>query len=247
MREGQIDLKELSKSIFRRLTDVRFATRFYSGVGIDIGGKPDPLSLYSHIFPLIDSVMIWDLENGDAQYMHSIDDETFDFVNSSHTLEHMLDPQVALSNWIRITKKGGYLVLTFPDEDLYEQGPEGPRFNIHHKTTFSINKTESWSQESINVISLLQSFSHLTKIVKIELIDHTYDYGLPRYDQTRTPIVESAIEVILYKLKESDIVGKGELKKPLGWDPQMKHYYDLYIKDQKAAQIANPNPFGYTE
>ena len=62
----------------------------------------------------------WDFEHGDAQYLKGLNDEQFDFVYSSHTLEHMQDPAVALKNWYRVLKKGGYLIIYIPHRDLYE-------------------------------------------------------------------------------------------------------------------------------
>ena len=69
------------------------------------------------LFPLMHSVCARDLADGDAMLMRGVEPDSYDFVHSSHCLEHMLDPTVALENWIRICKKGGRLV-TVPDEDL---------------------------------------------------------------------------------------------------------------------------------
>ncbi|MCK7519146.1 MAG: class I SAM-dependent methyltransferase [Ignavibacteriales bacterium] len=38
----------------------------------------------------------WDFEHGDAQYLSVLENEKFDFVYSSHTLEHMQDIAIAL-------------------------------------------------------------------------------------------------------------------------------------------------------
>ncbi|MBV5346213.1 MAG: methyltransferase domain-containing protein, partial [Rhodoferax sp.] len=75
-----------------------------------------------------------------------------DFVHSSHCLEHMRDVREALKNWIRIVKPGGFLILTVPDEDLYEQGQWPSRFNTDHKWSFTIHKERSTMPSSINVI-----------------------------------------------------------------------------------------------
>src|SRR5947208_7058749 len=115
-------MKELSKSIHRRLRDPNFMRRYFVGNGIDIGGKPDPLFLYNELFPLMGEVRVWDLEDGDAQFMSSLADESVDFVNSSHCLEHLRDPGEGLRNWVRILKPGGFAVVLVPDEDFYEQG-----------------------------------------------------------------------------------------------------------------------------
>ena len=138
-------MKECSKSILRRLHDPNFIRYYFSGCGIDIGGKPDPLALYVELFPNIQKLRTWDIEDGDAQYMESICDEKYNFVHSSHCLEHMHAPEVALKNWFRILKPGGYLIITIPDEDLYEQGIFPSQYNRDHKWTFTIWKTESWS------------------------------------------------------------------------------------------------------
>ena len=82
-------MRECSKSITRRLADARFATRYFVGEGVDIGGYPDPLALYAELFPRIESLRTWDLSDGYAQFMAGIDDGTFDFAFSSHCLEHL--------------------------------------------------------------------------------------------------------------------------------------------------------------
>ena len=142
-------MQECSKTIIRRMSDPNFMRLYFKGRGIDIGGKPDPLTLYTELFPLMKSVKIWDKEDGDAQEMFSEDDEIYDFVHSSHCLEHLDDPVLALHNWLRILKPNGYLIITVPDEDLYEQGIFPSTFNKDHKWTFTIWKSSSWSKVSI--------------------------------------------------------------------------------------------------
>lgn len=124
---------EQSKAARRRFSEGAFHTRYFVGEGIDIGGKPDPLGQYIEIFPLLMRVQTWDLEQGDAQFMQGVPDDHFDFVHSSHCLEHMHDARVALGNWARIVKPGGYLIVTVPDEDLYEHGHWPSRYNPDHK------------------------------------------------------------------------------------------------------------------
>jgi SAM-dependent methyltransferase len=131
-------MRECSKSITRRLADHNFQRRYFVGKGVDIGGKPDPLSLYTHVFDHMTEVRVWDKEDGDAQYMNGVPDEHFDFVHSSHCLEHLVDPLVGLKNWLRVTRPGGYIVVTVPDEDLYEQGVFPSTFNGDHKWTFAV-------------------------------------------------------------------------------------------------------------
>jgi len=199
-------MHETSKSIFHKLKDSRYASRYLIGEGIDIGAGNDSLALYFEFFPLMQSCRGWDLTDGDAQDMATIADASLDFVHSSHCLEHMVNPRTALNNWLRILKPGGHLVCLIPDEDLYEQGVFPSTYNDDHKHTFTIHKNHSWSRQSINLVDLLSSLDHATQILKIELLDATYRYRIERltsqkrFDQTLTPVGESAIEFILKKL-----------------------------------------------
>ncbi|PXW22422.1 tetratricopeptide repeat protein [Paraburkholderia caballeronis] len=197
---------ETSKQMFRRSSDRRYFTRWLVGDGIDVGCGPDPLSNLSDFFPLMRSVRGWDLPDGDAMLMETVADGSFDFVHSSHCLEHLVDPVTALRNWIRICKPGGHLVITIPDEDLYEQGVWPSTFNEDHKWTFTILKKESWSPRSINLVELLAMFADDVEILKLEKLDSTFDYNRPRYDQTLYGLAESAIEFVLYKRPRSSTV-----------------------------------------
>jgi len=192
---------ELSKSIKRRFNVGLFHSSYFVGNGVDIGGKPDPLEQYIEVFSRLNSVKTWNLEDGDAQYMNGIADGKYDFVCSSHCLEHMVDVQEALKNWIRIVKSDGYLILTVPDEDMYEQGFWPSRYNSDHKWTFTIGKKKSWSPKSINLMELLMDFANEVEVEKIELIRELFREELieSKVDQTMSPVAECSIEIILKK------------------------------------------------
>lgn len=190
---------EITKSLPRRLADHRFVSRYFVGKGIDIGCGNDSLAQYSWCFPLVTSIKSWDIPDGDAQHMSGVENETFDFIVSSHCLEHLHDPYESMTNWCRILKPGGYMVIVVPDEDLYEQRNWPSRYNRDHKTTWTIQKTQSWSPVSINVTNFLSQFPMLN-VLKLELCDSTYNYGLDQIDQTLNLPSESAIEIILRKI-----------------------------------------------
>jgi SAM-dependent methyltransferase len=232
-------MKECSKSIPRRLRDVRYATRYFVGHGIDIGGKPDPLALYRELFPRIESLRTWDLDDGDAQHMASLPDESVDFVFSSHCLEHLHDPREGFTNWFRILRPGGHVVVTIPDEDLYEQGVWPSTFNKDHKHTFTLNKTKSWSGASINVIDLILVLGPYADVKKIEVIDESYRFDLPRFDQTLTPIAECAIEVIVRKRPQMEVDAGGRLPPLDQPTPELRGYLNQYRIDQSVLKEAD--------
>src|SRR4051812_22293266 len=101
MRETSKTLRLLSETELRAL----------SGRGLDIGCGDDPVR---------PDVERFDIEQGDANRITSFitDLESFDYVFSSHCLEHMHDPRSAIAGWWALVKPGGTLMVIVPDEDL---------------------------------------------------------------------------------------------------------------------------------
>ena len=145
-----------------------------SGDGIDIGCGNDPVTR---------TAIPFDVEHGDANYISKFVNKKFDFVYSSHCLEHMSNPESALKEWWSLVKPGGALIFIVPDEDLYEQGFFPSRFNQDHKFTFSISKYKSWSLNSINVIDLIKNLEN-HELIKLRLQDHNYDRAKQKWGKT---------------------------------------------------------------
>jgi predicted SAM-dependent methyltransferase len=53
----------------------------------------------------------------EATNLHEIDSGTYDFILSSHMLEHTANPLKALLEWTRVLKEGGFLVIIVPHKD----------------------------------------------------------------------------------------------------------------------------------
>ncbi len=124
---------ETRKARNRRIKE-GFFDKYCLGKGLDIGCGDDPL---------LDGICGWDLVNGDAQYLKGISDESFDFVYSSHCLEHMANVRIALRNWFRVVKPNGFLILYVPERDLYEKRTRLPsRWNADHRHMFLIGQSE---------------------------------------------------------------------------------------------------------
>ncbi|MEI6322438.1 MAG: class I SAM-dependent methyltransferase [bacterium] len=163
--------------------------RAISGVGIDIGCGPDPVTPTARGF---------DINDGDANVITQFVHERFDFVFSSHCLEHMHDPFAALNEWWQLVKPGGYLFILVPDEDLYEQGVFPSRFNSDHKATFTLSKAQSWSPRSVNVLDLAKSLNG-GKIISLQLQDRGYDRSIMSFGSKKTnPLVK--IYAKIYRL-----------------------------------------------
>ncbi len=157
MNEAQKTLKYLLNNIIGLLT----------GKGIDIGCGE---------IPVIPSAQPFDMAHGDAnKILEHIDGVGgYDFVYSSHCLEHMYKPYSALADWWALVKPDGVMMFAVPDEDLYEQGYWPSIFNGDHKHTFTLSKMKSWSPASINIIDLV---STLTDVAEKQyfLMDNLYE------------------------------------------------------------------------
>lgn len=240
-------MKECSKSISRRLADSNFVNRYFVGHGVDIGGKPDPLRLYQQLFCQMRSVKTWDLEDGDAQVMDGVPDGHFDFVHSSHCLEHLHDPFVGLVSWLRVVRPGGHVVVTVPDEDLYEQGVFPSSFNRDHKWTFTIYKTASWSVRSLNVVDLVCRLGDVAELVRVEQLSSTYRFDLPRFDQTLTPVGECGIEFVIRKRPLEEVQDKGRWRRPEAQpDAEVRIHLNQYRDDMRSMKQNNEHRAPFT-
>jgi SAM-dependent methyltransferase len=232
-------MKECSKSIARRLADSNFTRRYFVGEGIDIGGRPDPLSLYAEFFVLMKYVLTWDWEDGDAQFMTGVSDNSVDFVHSSHCLEHLIDPYEGFQNWFRILRPGGHLIITVPDEDLYEQGLFPSTFNRDHKWTFTTWKSKSWSDYSVNVVDLVTSLGEQADLIKMEQLISSYRFSFPRYDQTLTPVGESGIEIVIRKRLPNEIATGGRVRHIASTPREIRLHLNQYRDDHKMMKSCN--------
>lgn len=193
-----------SSSLSRRLKEYASGNSFLAGTGLDVRAESrqsltaDCLSLYLPLLPEVSGCRLWGQEDGDAQRLPGLERSSFDFVYSYHCLEHLADPFLALSTWFEVLRPNGHLIVSVPDEDLYEQGMFPSTFNGDHKWTFTIYKRTSWSPNSINVTNLLASLPP-HRIKRIQLRDDQYDYSLPRSDQTLNH-AEAEIEFVVQKL-----------------------------------------------
>ena len=192
--------QETGKACLRRQHDIRYV-RWLAGNGIDIGSGDDPLTRYVGLFPLTKSVRVFDKAHGDAMTMIGVELNSYDFVHSSHCLEHLAHPELALTRWVRLCKPGGHLVITVPDEDMYEHGQWPSQFNAEHKWSFNTGKPARDDRpQSISLFDLLPKLHYHTRIESVQRLSGGYDPGLPSsYDQSLLIPCEPAIEFVLRK------------------------------------------------
>jgi len=156
---------------------------FLHGDGIDIGAGDDPLTVE------VGSVRHWDQADGDAQLMPGVADNQFDFVYSSHCLEHMRDVPESLRNWTRILKPGGFLYLVVPEYIHYEKMTWPSAFNPDHKQSFSFLISRARVQRPNHyhaTTDMVQLIAELgLESIRVTMEDNHFNYNAGVFDQTR--------------------------------------------------------------
>lgn len=193
-------MNEQSKAAVRRAQDWDFVNLYFVGRGLDLGCGRDPVK--ASLFPGILSVDTMEVGDGDAQTLtwksgQSVTDGSLDWVHASHLLEHLESPLNALIRWCQALKSGGHLIATLPEEDLYERGHWPSIFSNEHLWTFTINKKQSWSPRSINLLKFVEYLND-TSLERLSVQRRYWSESIPD-DQTLGP-AECAIEMVLRKL-----------------------------------------------
>ncbi|MDO8493153.1 MAG: class I SAM-dependent methyltransferase [bacterium] len=156
--------------------------KYLRGSGIDIGAGDDPLVIPNGI------VTPWDKNSGDAEVMSGVSDNSYDFVYSSHCLEHMRSVPRALQNWARILRPDGFLYIVIPDYILYEKMRWPSLFNPDHKQSFSpiitrdMTGRENHHHLEQDLAPILNSLAF--RIIERRVEDYGFDYNKGVEDQT---------------------------------------------------------------
>lgn len=95
------------------------AAEFCKGNGLDVGAGP---------WPLEGAVPVELRDGGDAM---ELPEGSFDYVFSSHCLEHLVNPIAAVEHWSTRIKSGGVLFLYLPHPDMRYWRPQNCRKHLH--------------------------------------------------------------------------------------------------------------------
>lgn len=120
-------------------------------LGVEIGGPSPSGSVIYHYANSIDNIIfsphtIWSIHTGDEyRYYYdkkgkliindtvnvtNVQDSVYDFCYSSHSLEHIANPLKAISEWLRILKPGGHILIVVPEKSLcFDHNREYSKFS----------------------------------------------------------------------------------------------------------------------
>lgn len=148
------------------------------GNGIDIGSGGDPVvssaiqvdlvesafENYGHVFSATVPIQ-W---RGDGRNL-PFKDEVLDYVYSSHLLEDFLDWTPLLTEWIRVLKPGGNLVIIVPDKFMFNEC-----IRLHGGGNAS-HKHESYEGE---LTSVIQNYGKFQVVYDKRQTTHPLDYNI---------------------------------------------------------------------
>jgi SAM-dependent methyltransferase len=169
--------------------------KYFKGRGVDFGGGSDPITK---------DCLVYDLSVSPSMNAQRPDlpKESFDWVFSSHCLEHLPDPEVAFENWWDLVRPQGYLVVSVPHYILYEHRNFPSLFNHDHKATFSMfgRGYGHHTRHPHFVLSDLARNLEGCQIISYRLCDANYNYlNTTAYDRTYSDRAEAEIEIICRK------------------------------------------------
>lgn len=162
-------------------------SQILTGKGLDIGAGADLISPTARAF---------DLQDGDAGRIDETLEDSYDYVFSSHCLEHMSNPPDALRRWWTLVRPGGHLILIVPEETLYEQGFWPSIFNDDHKATFRLVE-KTWSPVSFSVQDLVAG---LQGVMSQDIV--VQNHGYRQREELKVDSVRSVPRLRLWLFKK---------------------------------------------
>lgn len=109
------------------------ALHFCRGEGLDVGAGRWPLPGAKPV----------DLTNGHNAM--SLPEGQYDFIFSSHCLEHIEDADAALAHWKSRIKPGGVLFLYLPHPDMEYWRPENCKKHVHSWSPLQMVRRVMWA------------------------------------------------------------------------------------------------------
>ena len=132
--------------------------KYCQGLGVDLGCGDDKITPQTFGIDIRPLALV-DIVRDASGKLDCFDDGAFDYVYSSHFLEHLEKPVEALAEWIRILKMDGYLILYLPHKEYYTE------YNPEHKQELDQETVLGW----------------LAKLWRFEIVVNEMDVGENRY------------------------------------------------------------------
>jgi ubiquinone/menaquinone biosynthesis C-methylase UbiE len=211
---------------------IQLAATFKGQEGIEVGG-PSAFFSFKSAFPIylyankIDGVnfsnnTLWEgkikegnLYNyyknkkgfqfiGEAAHLKDVNDASYDFVLSCHSLEHVANPIKALKDWSRVMKTKGRLVLVLPDKEFTFDNKRPVTTLAHLIEDYKNNTTEEDSTHFEEVIEMhdfkqdafVQSIEDLIKRTNLNMENRAVHHHVFNLDLVKELLVYCDFEMV---------------------------------------------------
>ncbi|ACD21336.1 hypothetical protein Bphyt_7048 [Paraburkholderia phytofirmans PsJN] len=185
----------------RRAQDPAFLHGYFSGVGLDIGAGSDPVSDYAGLFPGIEQLFAWNVNERDVIYMDEAPADVLDFVHSD-CLGRFDNARQVLARWLELIKPGGYLILTLPVDPRGEEGISPTLADVDHERTFTLQRPDVPSAGSVNVLDLVNDASLVSSCERICVLR---EFGENRQEGSADRQHQAAAYAIEIVLRKRDV------------------------------------------
>jgi ubiquinone/menaquinone biosynthesis C-methylase UbiE len=141
---------------------------------------------------------------GEAAHLKEVNDASYDFVLSCHSLEHVANPIKALKDWSRVMSAKGRLVLVLPDKEFTFDNKRPITTLSHLIEDYKNNTTEEDSTHFEEVIALhdfkhdtfVQSKEDLIKRTKLNIENRAVHHHVFNLDLVKELLVYCDFEMI---------------------------------------------------
>ena len=194
-----------------------------TAIGCDIGREKDSAADFAI-----------DLEGGLTLFANDI----FDFIFSSHYLEHAKDPPGLLQEWWRVIRPGGNLVLYLPHADLYPRvGHEGA--NPDHKHDFR-------PEGVLEIMREFASFEILHNEIHAEENEYSFDLVLKKLSTVPGLVIDRRSPT-LERVKKALVIRYGGIGDAIIATPVLRAlkdegYHVTFNTSDNGMEIAKHNP-----
>lgn len=160
---------EESRKTYQQKIDSGFFVKYMSGKG----SEPGFSGYLPDVVPILENCDGWDLKTpGYDGKTIPVVDGYYDYVYTSHTLEHISERKEAVREWFRVIKMGGHIVCVVPHQFLYEKKLNLPsNWNGDHRIFFT----------PANLLQLFEE-SLVPNSYRVRLLEDTdvgFDYNVP--------------------------------------------------------------------
>lgn len=162
-------MNQSHKIALQRAQDPAFLHGYFAGVGLDISAGGQSQSRHAQLFPAIEQLIGYDVNEREALYMDDASAHLFDFVVSD-CLGRFVNPQQALARWLELVKPGGYLILNLPTGTRDEETASPGAADVAHERAFTLHRPEAANPGSTNVFDLIDDVSLVSSCERLGLL-----------------------------------------------------------------------------